>query len=237
MRLSHLLAGLALAASLQPLPGIARAHALPHAEAAAAQAPAPGDGAGEERPPQPVRPLATFLADLDYPAEAIARREEGSVRIRLSIDREGRVAGCSVLASSGSSALDVAGCQLLGQRARFHPARDARGEPVSGTYTTAITWVLPSGGLGSAVEIAYQAWIDCALAESARHAHTALSLRDVTRRAMARCAREESEATRAIGTELELIPARNSIHRAIAHQIGQLRRRPPRSAPAAPQKR
>ncbi|HEX8571802.1 MAG TPA: energy transducer TonB [Allosphingosinicella sp.] len=221
MRFSRNWAGLAaLAAALQLLPGAARAQGAPQAEAPA-------------RPPEPIP--GPLIANSDYPAEAIARREQGAVRVRLSIDREGRVTGCSVEASSGSSALDSASCRLLSQRARFRPALDSRGEPVPGVYTRTIRWELPEASpeVASAVE----AWAHCALGESARHAPTRRSVRDITRRAFVKCQARESDVARVLGTELNLITVRNAISRAIAHQIGQLRRQSAPSTQPAPRNR
>ena len=212
-----LLAGLlALAAPAQALADIG------HREVS------PDEAGSRERQAEPVHPLVTLLSDADYPAEAIAKREEGRVRFRLSVDAEGRVDGCSILSSSGSAALDTASCQLLGGRARFHPAVDQRGVPVRGSHEGAIRWVLSKHQFTSAIEIAYQTWIDCALAESEKHVGSELSLTQVTRKAFASCRKEEMETARNIGTELGLIPVRNSIRRAIALQLSRGRAGTPR---------
>jgi TonB family protein len=233
MRLTHSLAGLAaIVAALPPSSWIAPARAAPHVGAQP-----PGDGEAGARPAQLVRTGGSLIANSDYPLEAIAKREQGVVRIALSIDRAGRVTGCSVLAPSGSPSLDAASCQLTSQRAQFHPARNASGEPVSSTHIMTIRWALPAAGPRSEIEIAYQAWYDCALAESATHAGSALSHRDIIRRVETKCARQENEAARVLDTELAIIPARTAIRQAIADQISRLRRRPSPSSPAAPRNR
>jgi periplasmic protein TonB len=78
----------------------------------------------------------------DYPAAARRNEEQGSVSVRLSIGTNGRVTGCSVASSSGSSSLDTATCRILTSRARFTPARDSNGQPTTDTYTQRITWQL-----------------------------------------------------------------------------------------------
>ena len=82
-----------------------------------------------------------FSAD-DYPADAQMRDEQGTVRVELKIDNRGRVSQCNVVDSSGSSSLDSATCRILKRRARFTPARDSSGQPVTDTYTQRITWRL-----------------------------------------------------------------------------------------------
>jgi protein TonB len=79
----------------------------------------------------------------DYPDAAIRSEDEGTVRVRLSIGTNGRVTGCNVTSSSGSSALDTATCRILTSRARFTPAKDASGNPIADSITSPpITWRL-----------------------------------------------------------------------------------------------
>jgi periplasmic protein TonB len=82
-----------------------------------------------------------FSAD-DYPAEALAQGEQGTVAVRLTVDERGRVTRCEVTVSSGSDALDSRTCEILSSRARFKPARNESGHPVADTYTQRITWRL-----------------------------------------------------------------------------------------------
>jgi periplasmic protein TonB len=87
--------------------------------------------------------LASLFTDQDYPAEAIAAREEGVVGFTLDVGPEGRVTACAVTRSSGSSALDGTTCRLMTSRARFTPAVDAAGEPVADHLAGRIVWRLP----------------------------------------------------------------------------------------------
>ena len=89
------------------------------------------------------RPLQTLIMAADYPPAALAARQEGRTSFRLAIGPDGRVNGCVVLGSSGSSALDAATCRLLRARARFTPARDSDGSPTSDNYFGAFDWRLP----------------------------------------------------------------------------------------------
>jgi periplasmic protein TonB len=95
-------------------------------------------------PARPNVPLARYMSNrLDYPAAALRNREQGRVGFALAIDSNGRVNGCRITASSGSSALDSTTCRILRSRARYTPARDARGVAVPDAYIGEIVWTLP----------------------------------------------------------------------------------------------
>ncbi|HVQ09955.1 MAG TPA: energy transducer TonB [Allosphingosinicella sp.] len=87
--------------------------------------------------------LASYFTTDDYPAAALRGEEEGSVFFRLDIAPSGRVAACTVTASSGSAALDNAACRILRARVRAVPARDARGNAVADTISSSIHFILP----------------------------------------------------------------------------------------------
>jgi TonB family protein len=76
----------------------------------------------------------------NYPLAALRDNAEGSVRLMVSVDTEGRVSNCFVTQSSGHAALDEAACDGMVQFAIFDPARDAAGRPVAGSYATVITY-------------------------------------------------------------------------------------------------
>lgn len=101
-------------------------------------------------PLQPPRTGATppvyrsgSASDLDYPASALRRREQGTVTMRLDVSEDGRVTRCTITGSSGSPALDSTSCSLAVRRSRYTPARDASGNNVPGTATQTIRWSLP----------------------------------------------------------------------------------------------
>lgn len=95
------------------------------------------------RGPRAQAPLATLFSSDDYPAAAARAGEEGAVGFRLHVGKDGRVAACTVTASSGSAALDSTTCQLIALRARFQPARDAQGKPADDSVSGRIVWRLP----------------------------------------------------------------------------------------------
>jgi TonB family protein len=83
---------------------------------------------------------AVFTND-DYPSDAYDRRQEGDARLLLLISETGSVAGCHVEVASGVPALDAMGCQIIRERAKFEPARDAAGKPIKSTVVTPpISW-------------------------------------------------------------------------------------------------
>lgn len=75
-----------------------------------------------------------------YPREAALAGLEGSVRIRVVVDEQGRVSDCFVIQSSGHGILDQAACDGMRRFAVFNPAVDASGSPTVGSYATIITY-------------------------------------------------------------------------------------------------
>ena len=63
--------------------------------------------------------------------------------LRITVGANGRVEACSVTGSSGSSALDDAACRGMQRYARYNPALNAAGNPISATTTQSIRYVLP----------------------------------------------------------------------------------------------
>lgn len=86
---------------------------------------------------------ARWVTTDDYRSNWINREMTGTARFRLEIAANGSVRNCSITGSTGHSALDQATCDLVSRRARFQPARGADGEPVAGTYDSAVRWVVP----------------------------------------------------------------------------------------------
>ena len=94
-------------------------------------------------PPQARAPLQALISLDDYPMSALARREQGRVEFRLDVGANGRVLGCTITRSSGSSALDATTCRILRSRGRYTPARDSNGMPVGYPVEDAVEWRLP----------------------------------------------------------------------------------------------
>lgn len=98
---------------------------------------------GLERPARAKIALETLFSDEDYPSAAVRAGEQGPVTFKLFVGTDGRVSGCMITASSGSTILDSATCRLLAARALFEPARDRRGKPTPDSFAGRIVWRLP----------------------------------------------------------------------------------------------
>jgi len=94
-------------------------------------------------PPVPRAPYERLVSADDYPPAARAQGLTGTARVKLDVAPTGRVAGCTILASSGTALLDGATCRLLAARARFHPAQDEAGNPAPGAVEVELPWSLP----------------------------------------------------------------------------------------------
>ena len=94
-------------------------------------------------PPRARANLASYIGEADYPASALARGEQGSVRFRLQVEPDGRVTNCTIVRPSGAAALDNATCRIMMSRARFTPARDSQGNPAPDWVESEIRWKRP----------------------------------------------------------------------------------------------
>ncbi|MEL6529097.1 MAG: energy transducer TonB [Pseudomonadota bacterium] len=78
----------------------------------------------------------------DYPSRALRQEEEGTVGVRVTVGTNGRVSDCSVTSGSGSNILDQAACRSMKRYARFDPALNDAGNPITGSWSTRITYRL-----------------------------------------------------------------------------------------------
>ncbi|WP_322965800.1 energy transducer TonB [Sphingomonas fuzhouensis] len=93
-------------------------------------------------PPKPSTRQDGLIGVSDYPAEALAKHQEGRTILTVHVTAKGKVDGCSVLASSGSKSLDDATC-LFVRHVRFDPAHDAAGHAVEADTQFPMNWRLP----------------------------------------------------------------------------------------------
>ncbi len=100
---------------------------LAAAPARAGEAAEGGTGAApeEEAPPLVAEPKLVKFVEADYPEEARAEGVEGSVRLALTVDENGRVADVEVLRPAGHGFDEAA--VAAARQLRFEPARDAEG--------------------------------------------------------------------------------------------------------------
>ena len=79
------------------------------------------------------------LMFFDYPSEAVRKKLEGTVRLTMCVNANGRPNSISVVESSGHPVLDEAARKWFARKARIRPA-EATGTPVEVCNYT-ITWV------------------------------------------------------------------------------------------------
>ncbi len=79
------------------------------------------------------------ISEDDYPAASLRAGEEGVTRVTFVVGADGRVSTCNVVASSGSTRLDEATCNIIQRRFRYNPAT-REGAPVAETKTVPIRW-------------------------------------------------------------------------------------------------
>lgn len=99
--------------------------------------------------------LNELVTAQDYPRISLVNNEQGSVTVRLKIDKSGLVRPCRIARSSGHVALDEQTCALFRARARFEPAKDRNGRPVASDHTQKLSWQLA----GESVAMPRQAWM------------------------------------------------------------------------------
>nr|WP_298898177.1 TonB family protein [uncultured Altererythrobacter sp.] len=75
-----------------------------------------------------------------YPRHLLARGEEASIAVRMTVNTKGRASFCEVLNFSGSASFNDTACLLLLRHARFSPATNSDGDPVPSFYRTQITY-------------------------------------------------------------------------------------------------
>ena len=97
-----------------------------------------------EPPHKLTGPVSTLFSADDYPKEAKRHGWQGTVVADLAVSAEGQVTACNIVQTSGYAVLDAKTCNLLRKRARFIPAKDAKGQPTADVLRTpAIMWRLP----------------------------------------------------------------------------------------------
>jgi protein TonB len=86
--------------------------------------------------------MRQWFRDTEYPPEAWDHQKSGLTRVRGTIGTDGRVSDCVIIRGSGSLSLDETTCRLVEERARFMPARDAKGNPVPSRFVGGVDWRL-----------------------------------------------------------------------------------------------
>jgi TonB family protein len=98
---------------------------------------------GRPTAPEPKGSLAGLFSKDDYPRSALAAGQQGPVEAELLVGPHGRVVECAIIGGTPSPALQSTTCRLLRARARFVPARDAKGQAVPARQKVHLLWTLP----------------------------------------------------------------------------------------------
>ena len=85
---------------------------------------------------------ASSIIERNYPAEALARGEQGVVEFAVDVDMQANIDSCVVTKSSGYPLLDAATCDVIVKHAHFAPAESA-GKRVATTRAGRMAWKLP----------------------------------------------------------------------------------------------
>lgn len=79
----------------------------------------------------------------DYPKALREAHVSGTTVTEIAVSPAGRASSCRVIQTSGSRELDAATCQLIMQRFKFKPARNAAGQAISGAIEYEQEWDAP----------------------------------------------------------------------------------------------
>jgi TonB family protein len=94
-------------------------------------------------PAQPVGGIRALVSQLDYPQSLRRQNVRGTVRIRLSLDSNGRIESAQILQSANST-LDAIVLKAA-QNTRWKPAM-RKGKPVAWKFSFPVTFIPPSQG-------------------------------------------------------------------------------------------
>ncbi len=94
------------------------------------------------RQAKPASNPGTWLRSGDYPADALNEGNSAIVNFRLTVDPQGKPAGCAVQGGTLGPKFREITCSLLLKRARFQPALDAQAKPVASYYINSVKWII-----------------------------------------------------------------------------------------------
>lgn len=95
------------------------------------------------KPPKPLKDWASYVSPYDYPAAAASLRLHGDTHALIDVDIDGKASNCRVVRSSGQKEFDKTTCMVVTKRARYEPARNAKGEPIKAPFYLVFRWEVP----------------------------------------------------------------------------------------------
>ena len=84
--------------------------------------------------------IAQYFSDADYPEVAVMKGQSGRVGYAILVGEDGRVADCTIVATSGVPALDSQACAVLKRRVKLQPAIGVDGKPAKDALVGGIVW-------------------------------------------------------------------------------------------------
>lgn len=101
-----------------------------------------GDGDGGGGGEIPLQLIHGELKYRDLPRALYDAGVAGKVGLEFDVGVKGRVTACRVTRSSGNAALDAATCQLIIDKLRYRPTRNAAGRAIPDTVTGEQVWTV-----------------------------------------------------------------------------------------------
>lgn len=86
--------------------------------------------------------IARLFSSGDYPQVALRKGQTGRVKFAMLIQENGRVADCTIIATSGVASLDSQACAMVKTKAKFQPAIGNDGKPAKDAVVGSISWRL-----------------------------------------------------------------------------------------------
>jgi protein TonB len=84
--------------------------------------------------------IDNLLQQVDYPA--LDQPQSGTATFMLLVDETGRVADCTVIATTGIASLDAQTCGAVTSQARFKPAIGLDGRPAKDGVVQRVEWII-----------------------------------------------------------------------------------------------
>lgn len=95
------------------------------------------------RPPLPASDPGRWMVASDYPTGLLRKGAQGSVYVRLDVDREGNAVRCHVQQATRPEGFADVVCRATLSRASFLPALGPGGEPVESFWQSSVRFEIP----------------------------------------------------------------------------------------------
>jgi TonB family protein len=90
----------------------------------------------------PASDPGTWISSEEYPSNLLARGVQGLVQFRMIVNAEGHPTSCTIQQSTRPVEFDETVCRVLMRRARFDPALDAQGKPITSYWRSTVHFMI-----------------------------------------------------------------------------------------------